>query len=227
MGVKRTLFITGTDTGVGKTVVTALLAQWLRGSGVAVGAFKPLCSGGREDARILRAALGGALTLKEINPWHFRSAIAPVLAARREGKAVRLAEVVRQVRKAGKQSEMILVEGAGGLMSPLGEGFDSLDLMVALKAEPVLVAANKLGVVNHVRLTLAALPSEIRRKVRVVLVAPAKADAATGSNAALLAEFFPAERIFELPWLGRKVDVGVALKSGAVRRVMAGVMRDA
>ena len=79
--MKQTIFITGTDTGVGKTVLTALLAQFLRGRGVSVAALKPVCSGGREDARALRHALGGALTLDEINPWHFRAAVAPALAA--------------------------------------------------------------------------------------------------------------------------------------------------
>ena len=67
-------FITGTDTGVGKTVLTALLARYLKARRVGVAAFKPVCSGGRADARALHAALGGALTLAEINPWHFRAA---------------------------------------------------------------------------------------------------------------------------------------------------------
>ena len=167
--MKRTIFITGTDTGAGKTVVAALLAQTLRGRGVTVGAFKPLCSGGRADARILQEAMGGRLTLDEINPWYFRAAIAPALAAKREGKAVRLAQVCRHIEKAGKGFEIVIVEGAGGLMSPLGEDFDSLDLLTALRAEPVIVSANKLGVVNHVRLTLSALPAGIRRSASLTL----------------------------------------------------------
>ena len=78
---QRIYFIIGTDTGVGKTVFTALLTRRLREKEVRVAALKPLCSGGREDARVLRAASGHVLSLDEINPWHFRAPLAPLLAA--------------------------------------------------------------------------------------------------------------------------------------------------
>ena len=81
--MKRTLFITGTDTGVGKTVLTALLARFLRARGVYVAALKPVCSAA-ERCRKHFAALDGALPLDEINPWHFRAPLSPLLAARRE-----------------------------------------------------------------------------------------------------------------------------------------------
>ena len=129
-------FITGTDTGAGKTVLTALLARFLRERGVNVAALKPVCSGGRDDARALQAALGGALSLDEINPWHFRPPIAPVLAARRERKRVTLADVLAHVRAMQKRFDVVLIEGAGGLLSPLGENFDSRDLLTALRATP-------------------------------------------------------------------------------------------
>ncbi len=73
----RIFFITGTDTGVGKTVLTALLARFLRGRGVNAAALKPVCSGGRGDARIFSAAMDGALPLDKINPWHFHAPVAP------------------------------------------------------------------------------------------------------------------------------------------------------
>ena len=92
------IFITGTDTGAGKTVLTALLAAHLRSQKIRVAAFKPVCSGGRDDAKKIFAALGGALTLDEINPWHFRAAIAPVLAAKLEKKSVTLAQVLAHLR---------------------------------------------------------------------------------------------------------------------------------
>ena len=81
----HTYFITGTDTGVGKTVLTSLLTRFLRAGGVPAAALKPICSGGRADARALHAAMNGALSLDEINPWHFRAAVAPALAAPAEG----------------------------------------------------------------------------------------------------------------------------------------------
>jgi dethiobiotin synthetase len=218
--VKPTYFITGTDTGVGKTVLTALLAQFLRGRGVNVAAFKPLCSGGRNDAQILFAALDGALTLDEINPWHFRAAIAPALAAKLEEKSVTLAQALAHICALQKKFAVTLVEGAGGLLSPLGEDFDSRDLMAALRATPIIVAPNKLGAVNHLRLTLEALPKSLRAKVKVVLMTPPKPDAATKSNAKLLAQFFPANKIFALPWLGKKFDLQAALKNPSVRRTL-------
>src|SRR5882672_12907659 len=106
------LFITGTDTGVGKTVLTSLLARHLRERGVAVAALKPICSGGRADARALHASLDGALTLDEINPWHFRAPLAPLLAARQEQKRVTLREVTSHVRAIASRCEVILIEGA-------------------------------------------------------------------------------------------------------------------
>ena len=121
--MKPIIFITGTDTGVGKTVLTALLAQFLREHGVNAAALKPICSGGRDDALALCAALGGTLALDEINPWHFRAAIAPKLAARLEKKAVKLAAVLAHIRAIRKKFAMTLVEGAGGLLSPLGENY--------------------------------------------------------------------------------------------------------
>src|ERR1700690_1658977 len=100
---RRTFFITGTDTGVGKTVLTVLLARHLRERGINAAALKPVCSGGRDDARALRAALAGTLTRDEINPCHFRAPIAPLLAARRESKQVNLANVLAHVRTMQKR----------------------------------------------------------------------------------------------------------------------------
>ena len=218
--MKPILFITGTDTGAGKTVLTALLAAHLRAQKIRVAALKPVCSGGRDDARKIFAALDGALTLDEINPWHFRAPIAPLLAARREKKSMSRAEVLKHLRAIQKKFDVTLVEGAGGLLSPLGENFDSHDLILALRTTPIVVAQNKLGAVNHLLLTLAALPEDFRAVAKVVLMSPAKSDAATATNAALLAEFFPAKQIFTLPWLRKNFSPTAALKKTAVRRVL-------
>ena len=218
--MKPILFITGTDTGAGKTVLTTLLAAFLRGRGVKVAALKPICSGGRDDAQEICAALGGGLTLDEINPWHFRTPIAPTLAARREKKSIKRDDVLAHIRATQKIFAITIVEGAGGLLSPLGENFESRDLIVALNATPVIVAQNKLGAVNHLLLTLEALPKNLRVRVRVVLMSPPKPDAAAATNAKLLAEFFPAEKIFTLPWLGGKFSVAAAVKKPAVKRAL-------
>ena len=218
--MKRILFITGTDTGVGKTVLTALLVKFLRERGVNATALKPICSGGRADARALRAAMDGVLALDEINPWHFQAPIAPLLAARRENKTVRLAQVLKRVRAMQQCFDVLLVEGAGGLLSPLGEDFNSRDLIVALRATPLIVAPDRLGVVNQVLLTLEALPGHFRRETKLILVSPPRRDAATAANASLLAEFMEAGQIFTLPWLGRSFSTARALKHPHVRRTL-------
>jgi dethiobiotin synthetase len=218
-GMKRTtFFITGTDTGVGKTVLTALLARHLRERGVNAAALKPICSGNRADARALHTTSDDALTLDEINPWHFRAPIASLLAARREHRQVKLADVLAHVRMMQRRFDVLLVEGAGGLLSPLGENFDSRDLIAALRATPIVVCPNRLGAVNQVLLTLAALPRSASCRARVVLMSPAKPDASTSTNVSLLAEFLDTKRIFCLPWLGGRFDPEKVLKDSHVRR---------
>ena len=218
--MKRTIFITGTDTGAGKTVLTVLLVKFLRERGVNAAALKPVCSGGRADARTLREAAGGVLSLDEINPWHFRVPIAPLLAARRERNQVHLSEVLAHIRKLQKRLDVLLVEGAGGLLSPMGENFNSRDLIAALGALPLIVAPNRLGAVNHILLTLAALPRGAAATARVVLMSPPKKDAATAANAGLLAGLFDSKRIFTFPWLGEKFSAGEGLKIPQVRRTL-------
>jgi dethiobiotin synthetase len=195
------LFVTGTGTGVGKTVFSTLATVYLRRNGFRVVALKPLCSGGREDARLLQTAAGKVLSLDEVNPWHFRAALAPVLAARKEKRRVRLREVVTQIRRVAKAFDVVIVEGAGGLLSPMGEDFDSRDLIAALRAIPIVVCPNKLGAVNQVRLVLEALPKDVGRQARVVLVNERKPDMASRTNLELLQEFVAAKCIRIMPWV--------------------------
>lgn len=221
----QTLFITGTDTGAGKTVLTALLARYLRAQNIKVAALKPVCSGGRADARALHAALDGSLPLDEINPWHFRAPVAPVLAARLENRSVLCASVLAFIRAAERKFDVTLVEGAGGLLSPLGHDFDSRSLVEALRATAIVVAQNRLGVVNHIRLTLEALPKSGSSTARIVLMSPPKPDASSSSNTKLLARFFPPGKILLLPWLGANFDPAKAMKNRRVRRTLAALVK--
>jgi dethiobiotin synthetase len=218
-------FITGTDTGVGKTVLTALLARHLRERGVNAAALKPVCSGGRDDARVLRAAMKGALTADEINPWHFRAPVAPLLAARRERRQVKLTDVLAHVRTMQKRFDVVLVEGAGGLLSPLGGDFNSRDLIAALRATPMIVCPNRLGAVNQVLLTFAALPRSASCRARVVLMSLSKPDASASTNVSLLVEFLDAKRIFCLPWLGGRPAAGKVLKDSRVWRILCALTK--
>lgn len=151
--------------------------------------------------------MNGALALDEINPWHFRAPLAPLLAARREHKKIELRQVLAYVRAMQKRFDLLIVEGAGGLLSPLGGNavkFSSRDLISALRATPIVVAPNQLGVVNQVLLTLEALPKNFRSRAKTVLMASWKRDLSPATNGKLLAEFFPAERVYSFPWLNAK-----------------------
>jgi dethiobiotin synthetase len=94
-----------------------------------------------------------------------------------------------------------VIEGAGGLLTPLGQDFNARDLIAALRAWPLLVCPNRLGAVNQTLLTLDALPRAAAARTRVVLVAPERPDASTASNRSLLGEFIPLHRIISLPRL--------------------------
>jgi dethiobiotin synthetase len=200
-GVPRILFVTGSDTGVGKTVLTALLIRRLRARGEEALAVKPFCSGGRADAEILRAAQDDEVTLDAINPWAFRAALTPLLAARRERRAIPAAEALHYLRAAARLTPTLLVEGAGGLLSPLGEGYAARELIARLRAEALVVCANRLGVINQARLTLAALPPAARAGARIVLMAQPQPDSSAAGNVALLRELVGPERIWTLPFL--------------------------
>jgi dethiobiotin synthetase len=197
----RVLFITGSDTGVGKTVLTVLLTRHLRRQGTPVLALKPICSGGRDDAEALRAAQGGGISLDAINPWSFRAPVAPWLAARREGRPLEMGPVVAFLRAAmeTRPRSVVLIEGAGGLLSPLGERFANRELLVAVRADPLVVCANRLGALNQVLLVLEALPPAFRGRARVVLTEPVAPDDGSRTNAAALGERLGPGRVVTLP----------------------------
>lgn len=215
---RQHVVVTGTGTGVGKTVLSGLLVRRLVRRGQTVRAFKPLCSGGRGDALVLEAALGGIQGLDEINPWHFDAPLSPALAARLERRRVDLAQVLAHVRTHAVGAGLVLVEGAGGLLSPLTADGDTRDLLRRLRAIPVLVASNRLGVLHDVRAALTCLPPGVRRRTPVVLMAPAEADASTARNARCLSEFHPADRIVEIPRVSGAIQSGAGAPSAALNR---------
>jgi dethiobiotin synthetase len=225
-GLKRSIyFITGTDTGVGKTLTACLLVEYLQANGARVAALKPVCSGGRNDAHQLHACLRGALTLDEINPWHFRAALAPVVAACREHRTLKLAQVLKHVRNIQRMFPTMIVEGAGGLLSPLGEDFDSRDLIERLGAIPVVVCPNRLGAINHSRLVFDAFSRRCSDSGRIVLMSSRKSDAASRSNVEFLRETFGRARVHVLPWMNRAHEFGGALQNANIRRTIEAVLK--
>ena len=156
------VFITGTDTGVGKTFFSCGLAALLREFGYKVGVMKPAETGcdkgdGRfvpEDAETLKAASGCELPLTQICPYQFREPLAPSAAGEREGVRIDVDRLMHIFSEISHKHDMTIVEGAGGLMVPILPGYTYADLVKVLKLPVIVVAANKLGMINHLLLTL-------------------------------------------------------------------------
>ena len=205
----KIIFVTGTDTGVGKTVFTALFLHHLRASGVHALAMKPFCSGGRSDAQVLHSLMENELSLEEVNPYFFSAPLAPLIAARQEGRRVALDDVRSKIAALAARCECLLVEGAGGLLAPLGENLALLDLVEACRGKVVLVAPNKLGTINHILLNFQALQgrhrqttSRVARLFAVVLMAQERPDPSAFSNPAFLRDWGRDFRVSEVPFLG-------------------------
>jgi dethiobiotin synthase len=201
-------FITGTDTGVGKTLITALMLQHLRVSGVRALAIKPFCSGGLQDTRLLREIQERELSCAEISPFSFRRAWAPYFAARHQHQTVRMEQAVDHVRAIAKRCDRLLVEGAGGLLVPLGEGFHVLDLLKSVSRKIVLVAANRLGVLNHTLLSIRELKRSVgyQCELRIALVEHSRSSELHRLNAEFLTQAAAPHRVVRVPWLGNNAS---------------------
>lgn len=149
-------FITGTDTDAGKTYVTKLMIESLRAEGKDAAGYKPISCGDREDASIL-AKVSGNLPIDEVNPLHFNSALAPHVAALLENTSIDPVDLVSNFRTFAKKHETVLVEGAGGWEVPITETYFISDLAKDLNLPVILVAANRLGALNHILLTIGAI----------------------------------------------------------------------
>lgn len=156
------IFITGTDTGVGKTLVAASLAVYLRERGYRVGVMKPAETGCPEsngtlipqDAVQLKDAADCAEPIEKICPYRFAEALAPSIAAERSDRKIDVDHLLRTYGEINARYDVTLVEGAGGLMVPLLASYTYADFARVLKLPVLVVAANRLGVINHVLLTL-------------------------------------------------------------------------
>jgi dethiobiotin synthetase len=147
-------FITGTDTGVGKTSFTRwLIRAWLD-LGHHPAALKPISTGGREDAIRLRDAMGFRLDLDEINPVHFREPAAPIFAARAENRSIDFTALNHEIKAMSARFSHLAVEGVGGWRVPLAPGYDVRDWARDLGFPVVVVARGTLGTLNHTLLTV-------------------------------------------------------------------------
>ena len=150
------LFITSSGTEIGKTLVTSSLAYQLRGRDARI--LKPVVSGfemaaaAESDPGLILTAAGQPVTeaaIAAIAPWRFKTPVAPDLAARLEGRAMTAAEVAGFCRTAGEGAEILIVEGAGGLMAPIAERETFLDVLALTRWPSLLVVGSYLGTLSH------------------------------------------------------------------------------
>jgi dethiobiotin synthetase len=202
----RGCFVTGTDTGVGKTRVACELVRALARAGVRAGAIKPVETGvdarGPLDALALREAAGGGDPLGDVCPQAFALPAAPAVAAAAEGREVSLAAVRAAFARLAARHECVIAEGAGGLLVPVAPGLDMAGLAAALALPLLVVARARLGTLNHTRLTLEAARARGLALAGVVISHtepdPVPADL---RNLGWLREWLGPALVGELPWL--------------------------
>ena len=156
-------FVTGTDTGVGKTLVSCALLHAFAARGKSVVGMKPIAAGCdeglNEDVRQLRAASNVQASLGQINPYSFARPVAPHLAARFIGVRISIGRILDSYAELNAQTDVVIVEGAGGFLVPLNDEQDSADLVQRMNIPVVLVVGMRLGCLNHALLTVEAINS--------------------------------------------------------------------
>jgi dethiobiotin synthetase len=204
------VFVTGTDTDVGKTFVAAGLAAALKRRGVDVGVMKPVATGRSKDAQRLLKASGASDPLDVVNPIRLKAPLSPHLAARREGTRVELWRIDRALKTLSSRHEFVIVEGAGGLLVPIRDDFTMADLANRLGLPLLIVARDALGTINHTMLTVEAARTRGLEILGVVVnrSRPGRPDLAERLNPGAIAEAARVPVLGSLPWrpAGRAFD---------------------
>ncbi|MBI5561324.1 MAG: dethiobiotin synthase [Deltaproteobacteria bacterium] len=200
-------FITATDTGAGKTTITAGLAAALRRLGRNVGVMKPIETGCGEDgeslvaadAAALKAASGSDDPLYLINPYRFARPLSPRLSARLEGAVIDFGRILAAYDALSRKHDLMLVEGAGGLLAPVADDKTMADVAALLGLPVVIVAPSRLGVINHALLTVEAAHGRGIKVSGIILNNPAQPGGRDESGRHNRAEI---ERLAKPPVLG-------------------------
>jgi len=221
------LFVTGTDTAVGKTHATTVLLHELRRLGFQVGAYKPVCSGAEIDAadaiasaqspqyfwsdiQRLQRACALPATVTDICPQRFLAPLAPNVAAAAEGRQVDDDLLSRGIDVWQHRCELMLIEGAGGLYCPLSDRSTVFDLLLRLKCPVIVVAGNRLGVISHTRMTVELLRQSGCSVTGIILneIAapdPEDADISRSTNARQLQQWLPEMPLLQIGWNGTQL----------------------
>jgi len=217
----QTLFITGTDTNVGKTWITCTLLKLLADRGLITGACKPVCSGAEfhADGRPFWADVDALRTHCSLNPpeslvcpRRFLAPLAPNIAAKLEHANFARPDLLAAINAWKDHCQTLLIEGAGGLYCPLTDDCTVLDLIRELHAPTIIVAANRLGVISHTRMTAELLQRSQCPVLGIVLndthtPVTAANDASTKHNSAQLMHWLPALPLLHSTWNSRELNL--------------------
>lgn len=226
--MRRSFFITGTDTGVGKTLVTAALLRALRESGLRVAGMKPIAAGSmagpeglaNDDALLLQAESSARHPYGDVNPWLFEPAIAPHIAAAEAGIAIDLARIATAHARLAASSDIVLAEGAGGFLVPLDAHRSMAEIPVLLRMDVILVVGLRLGCLNHALLTAEAIAARGLALAGWVGNGVDPQFARREANLETLKARLPAPCLGIVPWM-EQPDVGTAASSlGDASRIL-------
>jgi dethiobiotin synthetase len=191
------LFITGTDTGVGKTHTAVQLLRLLRATGTSCAGMKPICCGDRRDAELLLTASSDGLTIDDVNPVWLKTPAAPIVGSLMEEVNIDIEQILAALRAIQNRVEHVIVEGVGGWLVPIRADYFVSNLAVEMGLPILVVARNQLGCLNHTALTVRSV---LQHKLRCVGVAlngvSTSSDIAAASNAEIL------KKILNIPLFG-------------------------
>ena len=207
--MKAAYFITGTDTGVGKTLVASALIHGFAQQGFKSVGMKPVAAGCRQqhnvpisqDVELLMAASNVALPMVQLNPYAFAPAIAPHIAALQAGVEIKLQVIQQAYQNLRTLADMVIVEGVGGFRVPLSDGLDTADLAESLALPVILVVGMRLGCLNHTLLTAEAIRARGLKLAGWVANQVDPGMAAFDKNLLALKQHLAAPCLGVLPWM--------------------------
>lgn len=232
--MNRGFFITGTDTGVGKTVIAAAIIKMIHALGVNVCGMKPVetdCSRIGDnlypsDGMFLKKAAGMEETINHVTPYCFETPVAPSLASEMEGRPVNIDIIIGEYRALAKRYHAVVVEGIGGILVPLKRDYFVIDLIRDLELPLIVVARPSLGTLNHTLLTVNyALKEGIAVSGIIInFTRPSDATVAENTNPLILQQLSPVPVIGTFPCLG---DLGNEnIEKAALRYLNIEIIRD-
>lgn len=206
------LFLTGTDTAVGKTFVASLLIRALRIAGFDTAAMKPICCGDRRDSELLREAAGNTQEINEVNPVWLRTPAAPYTAAMIENRQVDLDLIRDTFARLRKSRRSLIVEGVGGWLVPIRKDYFVSDLAADLGLPVAVVVRNRLGALNHALLTVRAIQSCGLECAGIIwnTMDDAEDSPATTTNKSILEDLCEVPVLFDISKDQREIALGVA-----------------